>query len=102
MKIAQGVFGFLGLFMLMITRSEGSDLTRTIKLEGKLLGSWIAELESACRESLVAPERVCLDLCDLTYVDAAGARFLVRLIHDGARVVACSGFVAEMIHLNDR
>ena len=88
--------------MLMITRSEGSDLTRTLKLEGKLLGPWIGELESACGESLVAPERICLDLCDLTFVDAAGARFLASLIRDGARVVACSGFVAEMLHLNDR
>jgi len=88
--------------MLMITRSEETDLTRTIKLEGKLLGSWIGELESACHESLAAPERVCLDLCDLTFVDAAGARFLAKLIRDGAKLVACSGFVAEMIHLNDR
>jgi ABC-type transporter Mla MlaB component len=88
--------------MLMITRSDGSDLTRTLKLEGKLLEPWIVELESACGESLVSPERVCLDLCDLTFVDAAGARFLASLIHDGARVIACSGFVAEVLHLNER
>ena len=43
---------FRGLVMLMITRSEGSDLTRTLKLEGKLLEPWIGELESACGESL--------------------------------------------------
>jgi ABC-type transporter Mla MlaB component len=86
--------------MLMITRSDRSDLTRTLKLEGKLLEPWIAELESACGESLVSPERVCLDLRDLTFVDAAGARFLESLIRDGARVIACSGFVAEVLHLN--
>ena len=39
---------FRGPVMLMITRSEGSDLTRTLKLEGKLLEPWIGELESAC------------------------------------------------------
>jgi ABC-type transporter Mla MlaB component len=88
--------------MLLITRSEGSDLTRTVKLEGKLLEPWIGELESACGESLVTPNRVCLDLCDLTFVDAAGTRFLARLIRDGAKVVACSGFVAELLHLNGR
>ena len=88
--------------MLMITRSEGSDLTRTIKLEGKLVGPWIDELKLACGESLSSPERVCLDLCDLTFIDAAGARFLAGLIRDGARVIACSGFVAEMLHLNGR
>ena len=34
--------------MLMITRSDRSDLTRTLRLEGKLLKPWIAQLESAC------------------------------------------------------
>jgi hypothetical protein len=85
--------------MLMLTRSEGSDLIHTLKLEGKLVGPWIGELESACRGYQLPAERVCLDLCDLTFVDAAGARFLQNLIRDGATVIACSGFVAEMLHL---
>ncbi len=85
--------------MLMITRSEASDLTRTLKLEGKLLGPWIGELESACDTSQVSPARVRLDLLGLTFVDAEGARFLASLIRDGARVVACSGFVAELLHI---
>lgn len=88
--------------MLMITRSEGSDLTRTLKIEGKLLAPWIGELESACCEPHVTPGRVCLDLRDLTFIDAAGARFLASLIREGARVIACSGFVAEMLHLERR
>jgi ABC-type transporter Mla MlaB component len=88
--------------MLMITRFEGNDLTRTIKLEGKLLAPWMSELEAACGESRATPERVYLDLCDLMFVDAAGARFLADLIRDGATVIACSGFVAEMLELNER
>ncbi len=88
--------------MLMITRSEGSDLTHTLKLEGKLLAPWIGELESACGESPVTPASVCLDLRDLTFIDAAGARFLASLIRDGARVIACSGFVAAMLNLERR
>jgi hypothetical protein len=85
--------------MLIITRSEGSELTRTLKLEGKLLAPWIGELESACGTSQLAADRVRLDLCDLTFVDEAGARFLERLIRDGARVIACSGYVAELLHI---
>ncbi|MGO9469523.1 MAG: hypothetical protein ACLQIB_20840 [Isosphaeraceae bacterium] len=88
--------------MLIITRSEGSDSTRTLKLEGKLLEPWIGELESACGESLVTPDRLCLDLCYLTFVDAAGTRFFMNLIRDGARVSACSAFVAEMLRLYGR
>jgi ABC-type transporter Mla MlaB component len=88
--------------MLIITRSDRSDLTRTLKLEGKLLEPWIGELKSACGECPVSPDLVCLDLCDLTFVDAAGVRFLADLIHDGARVTACSGFVAAVLDLNGR
>lgn len=51
--------------MLIITGFEGSASTSTLKLEGKLVGPWIVELESA---------------------------------FDGTRVVACSGFVAELLH----
>jgi hypothetical protein len=84
--------------MLMITRSESSDLTRTLKLEGRLLGPWIGELESACGRSQIRPDRVDLDLAGLTFVDAEGARFLEGLIREGSRVIACSGFVAELLH----
>jgi hypothetical protein len=85
--------------MLRITRSEGTEQTRTFKLQGKLLAPWIGELELACGSSQLPADRVRLDLGDLTFVDAAGARFLEVLIRDGARVIACSMFVAELLHL---
>jgi hypothetical protein len=88
--------------MLIITQSDGNELSCTLKLEGKLLEPWIGELESACGESRISPARVCLDLCDLTYIAAAGARFLTRLIPDGARVITCSGFVAQLLDLKNR
>jgi hypothetical protein len=88
---------FQGLAMLMITPSGGNDQGRKLKLAGKLCEPWIVELEQSCGESLFSPEHLCLDLCDLTFIDAAGARFLTGLMRDGARVVGCSGFVAEML-----
>jgi hypothetical protein len=87
--------------MLRITTTHRDQATRTFKLEGKLLGPWIRELESAYITCLVSPDRVRLDLHGLTFVDAEGARFLASLIRDGARVIACSGFVAEILHLKD-
>jgi hypothetical protein len=83
--------------MLMTTRSDRSNLTNTLKLDGTLFGSWIGELESACRRFLVHVDRVCLDLGGLTFVDEEEARVLKRLSRDGTRVIACSGFVAEIL-----
>ncbi len=87
--------------MLRITTTQLDQATRTFKLEGKLIGPWIVELESACRASPVSPDRLRLDLHGLIFVDAEGARFLAGLIRDGARVIACSGFVSEILNLKD-
>ena len=65
--------------MLMITRSEGSDLTHTLKVEGKLLGPWIGELESACGRSNFDPDRVLLDLARL-YIRRRGGGTIAERI----------------------
>jgi ABC-type transporter Mla MlaB component len=87
--------------MLMITRLDANDRKGILKLEGKLLAPWIGELQTACRENFVKPSQVILDLRGVTFVDAEGTRFLASLIRDGAQVIGCSGFVAEMLHLKE-
>jgi anti-anti-sigma regulatory factor len=86
--------------MLMITRTEGSHLVHTLKLQGKLLGPWLGELETACRAPDQSTDCVYLDLSELNFVDAQGARFLEALIRKGAKVIACSAFVAEILQLD--
>jgi hypothetical protein len=87
--------------MLRITTTNGDQATRIFKLEGKLLGPWVGELELSYSSSRVSPNRVLLDLHGLTFVDVEGTRFLASLIRDGARVIACSGFVAELLQLKE-
>jgi anti-anti-sigma regulatory factor len=71
--------------------------TRTLKLEGKLVGPWVDELRIACTPSVAASEHLRLDLHAVTFVDAAGADLLGELIRQGARITRCSPFVAEML-----
>jgi anti-anti-sigma regulatory factor len=87
--------------MLMIPRVGASQQWGTLKLEGKLLGPWVGELETACREALATGSPVCLDLRDLTFVDTEGARLLASVIRDGAQVTGCSGFIAGMLDLEE-
>lgn len=63
------------------------------------MGPLVGELESACRTPQVSWERVRLDLLGLTCVDALGDRLLACLIRDEASITACSGFVAERLHI---
>jgi ABC-type transporter Mla MlaB component len=86
--------------MLMITCIEESDPTRTLKLEGKLQGPWVAELQIACEEAQSPPSCVRLDLAAVSFVDTAGVDCLQELIREGVPIVACSGFVAELLKLD--
>jgi anti-anti-sigma regulatory factor len=86
--------------MLMITCIESSDAGRLLKLEGKLREPWLDELRSACVATGTPPTGLRLDLTALTFIDEAGAQFLDSLIRQGATVIACSPFVAEMLDIN--
>jgi ABC-type transporter Mla MlaB component len=85
--------------MLRITCIDGDDATQTLKFEGKLLEPWVAEVLEVCtlRDGRAGRKR--LDLSGVTYVDQAGAELLRDLIRQGLAVSACSGFVAELLHL---
>jgi outer membrane protein len=78
--------------MLRITIQESAGAS-TFKLEGKLTGPWVAELEQAWTGSDIsaAPgRRLTVDLADVTFIDCAGKDLLVRMHESGATLVARS------------
>jgi ABC-type transporter Mla MlaB component len=81
--------------MLRITRTTIDGGATLLKLEGKLLAPWAGELLDQCNGSA---GRVQLDLARVSYVDRAGVALLNELRARGATIVACSGFVAELLH----
>jgi ABC-type transporter Mla MlaB component len=85
--------------MLRITRLESQDSNHIFKLEGKLLEPWVAEVLSICTGPDVQSGQTKLDLSGLTYVDRAGTKLLQDLLRRGCAVDACSGFVAQLLHL---
>jgi anti-anti-sigma regulatory factor len=74
---------------LNITLNNGSDRLE-LKLEGKLAGAWVRELEECWRKATLN-RRSCtlwVDLTGVDYVDTAG-RYLLALMHQaGARFLA--------------
>jgi hypothetical protein len=83
--------------MLRLTRIASTHRTQTVKLEGKLLGPWVDEVSKACTAGTDPSIRINLDLSAFSVVDAAGERLLRDLIGRGIEVVACSGYVAELL-----
>jgi ABC-type transporter Mla MlaB component len=87
--------------MLMITPIPMSDGV-TLKLEGQLLRAWVGELDAACDRHFADAISRRLDLRHVSFVDDAGVALLRTLIDQGVRIDGCSGFVAELLSLENR
>ena len=88
--------------MLRITHTRGHDSVLILRLEGKLLGPWVAELARSCNELLCSANCLRLDLSAVTFVDGPGVALLRDLLGRGATLAACSGLVAELLHVERR
>jgi anti-anti-sigma regulatory factor len=83
--------------MFRITTHE-DDGTVRLKLEGKLKGPWVPEMEQCWRAvSSTRDKAVVVDLTDVDHVDSAG-RYLLALIHArGASFVAVTPIMKELV-----
>jgi ABC-type transporter Mla MlaB component len=88
--------------MLRISHTQGHDSIWTLRLEGKLAGPWVTELARTCNELPCSPDCLRLDLSAVTFVDEPGVALLRDLIGRGATLAACSGLVAELLHVERR
>lgn len=87
--------------MLRITATDNPRIL-TFRLEGRLEGPWVGELEK-CWRSIVngaSQPTVCVDLTGVTYIDAAGKARLVEMHEQGATFItsdcAMKAVVAEI------
>ena len=67
----------------------------TLKLEGRLVGPWVAELKNACAQHLAAKRSIDLDFADVTFADRTGLALLLRLRAQGVKFLNCSPFLEE-------
>jgi anti-anti-sigma regulatory factor len=76
--------------MLRITTEESEESTE-LKLEGKLAGVWVDELEQTWHAfaQRKPDEGILVDLCGVTFIDAQGKLLLKRMHGHGARFRCC-------------
>jgi len=82
--------------MLRITITGDSDST-TCKLEGKLAGAWVPELEQSWRTELAGSRSIVVDLDQVSFVDAVGKALLARMHAQGARLVTTAPFTKAIV-----
>ena len=75
--------------MMRITIDDGPRVL-TFRLEGRLEGVWVQELESSLESSLArrSDSTVRVDLTGVTFIDAAGKRSLANMHKRGAEFMA--------------
>lgn len=88
--------------MLRITANDNPRVL-TFRLEGRLEGPWVRELEQSWRSLLenATKPTICVDLTGVTYIDAAGKVRLMEMHQRGAEFIAgdclTKAIVAEIV-----
>jgi ABC-type transporter Mla MlaB component len=81
--------------MLRISEIELNGDGATLRLEGRLVGTLAAELETACEKHLSEGHQLMLDLADLAFADRAAIALLQQLRSRGVTLANCSPFLNE-------
>jgi anti-anti-sigma regulatory factor len=68
-----------------------------LKVEGKLFGPWTDELRQICAGIAGEQSRPHLDLSDVSFIDASGARLLAELRSKGFALDGCNAFVTAVL-----
>ena len=72
--------------MLRITTEKKRGKT-VLSVEGRLAGPWVAALEQSWRER-TAGEKFSVDLCAVSFIDAAGKTLLKEIHQQGGKLIA--------------
>lgn len=83
--------------MVRITRIAEDETSVTLRIEGRLVGDWLDELEAECRQSLANRCRVNLDLSGVTFADEQGIATLRSISKGTGGLINCSLFISELL-----
>ena len=86
--------------MLKISQVEPVKRSVTLRLEGRVVGPWVAELRQSCEQILGEGCSLRLHLAEVEFVDANGVALISSLRSQGVSLVECPPFVAEQLKRN--
>jgi anti-anti-sigma factor len=83
--------------MLRITSQENAG-TVCLKLEGRLKGAWVPEVEQCWRKAVSNHKKaLVVDLTDVEFVDTAGRYLLALMRAQGASFIAATPLMTELV-----
>ena len=85
--------------MLRISHVEPINHAVILKLEGRVVGPWVTELQKSCEEVLTEGRPLKLHLGDVEFMDARGVELLSSLRSRGVSLLECPPFAAEQLKM---
>ncbi|HKQ77884.1 MAG TPA: hypothetical protein VJ810_29575 [Blastocatellia bacterium] len=84
--------------MLRITVNNDIGATR-LKIEGRLMGAWVRELESCWRQAMTTqpPPRIFVELTDISFVDGEGGELLKLMAASGVELIAADILMKALV-----
>jgi len=83
--------------MLKISQVGPPNHTITLRLEGRLVGPWVAEAGKTFERVISEGRMLKLDLAEVEFIDTNGLALLSSLKSRGVWLVECSPFIAEQL-----
>lgn len=83
--------------MLKISEGKRTKQTTMLRLEGRLVGPWVTELEQICEPLQSDVRRLELELAEVAFVDEPGIALLMSLKDRGATLLHPSPFVEQQL-----
>ena len=83
--------------MLRITETRSGERF-VLKLEGRISGDWVDEVNSSWRSAVASGEqKIWVDMTDVSLVDGAGQALLMRMYRAGVRFATRGCVLRELI-----
>lgn len=86
--------------MLQIVRRDRDESTVTLKLEGRLIGEWVAVLKAACLALLPERGRVELNCAGVSLADTPAGAMLRELAARGVSIVNAAPAITALLRAN--
>ncbi len=86
--------------MLRITTMTDDGQTVHLKVEGRVVGDWVPELDQLCGACLSQKKQIVLDFSEVTYIDRRGIEVLKGVLGDRVKITGAGLLIRALLGMN--
>ena len=88
--------------MVRITTLADEGQNIRLKVEGRIVGSWVSELDQACRSLPVQKMMVLLDFSNVSFIDRHGVEVVKRILSERFEILGASRLVQALLEVGSK